>query len=324
LENVCQTTEKWHASFGGFARECFKGVPVPAHNENLNIIGFITLTALISSLFYGLIISAGHVGAGAGQYVTGLMWSPAVAAFLMIYFRHLDVRSLGLGSIGGKYALIAYLTPLAYSAIAYVLIWILGFGFFPDPAAIAAMSKRLGWQLTNPTVFVALYFVLMASTQMITSVAHALGEEIGWRGFLAPRLVRRFGFTGGAILLGIIWAAWHMPILLFADYNSGTPAWFSIPCFCALTIGLSIIMTWLRLASNSVWPCAILHASHNLFIQGFFTPLTGARGQVSSYITGEFGVAVPSMIVLFALLFWLKRQRVVGLGDRLIPAVSPT
>jgi hypothetical protein len=74
-----------------------------------------------------------------------------------------------------------------------------------------------------------------------------------------------------------------MPILLFADYNSGTPAWFSIPCFCALIIGLSIIMTWLRLASNSVWPCAILHASHNVFIQVFFTPLTGARGQITRY-----------------------------------------
>jgi uncharacterized protein len=279
------------------------------------MLGFLGLSVAISSLFWGLIISAGHVGAGAGLYVTGLMWSPAAAAFLIVYFRHLPVRSLGLQSFGGRYALLAYLIPLAYAAIAYAAVWVFGLGFFPDPAAIDSLSKHLGWQLSRAVVFIPAYFILIATTQMISSVAHALGEEIGWRGFLAPHLVRRFGFTPGTILLGVIWAAWHMPLLLFADYNSGTPSWFSIPCFCALTIGLSIIMTWLRLVSNSVWPCAILHASHNLFIQGFFTPLTGSCGDVTKYMVGEFGVAVPSIIVLCALAFWLQRKKIGTPGD---------
>jgi uncharacterized protein len=290
------------------------GVRVPGHSENQNIVGFLILNVAVSSLFWGLIISTGHVGAGAGLYVSGLMWAPATAAFLMVYWRHQPSRSLGLASFGGRYALGAYLIPLAYTLIAYAAIWISGTGFFPDPAAVDALSQHLGWHLQSPALFVPVYFVLMASTQMITSLAHALGEEIGWRGFLAPQMVSRFGFTRGAILLGVIWAAWHLPLLLFADYNSGTPWWFSIPCFCALTIGLSIIMTWLRLVSNSVWPCAILHASHNLFIQGFFTPLTGARGDLTRYVVGEFGVAVPSVILLFALLFWAQRKRVNGLA----------
>jgi membrane protease YdiL (CAAX protease family) len=282
---------------------------MPAQRESLNIIWFLALTALISSLFYAPIISTGHVGGGAGLYVAGLAWSPAVAAFLTVYFRHLDVRSLGLAWGAGRYALLAYATPLVYAAIAYGLIWILEFGFFPDPAAIASLSKQLGWHFTNPAIFIPLYFVLIASTQMVSNLARAIGEEIGWRGFLAPRLVSHLGFTWGAILTGIIWAAWHMPVLLFADYNSGTPWWFSLPCFCALTIGLSIIMAWLRLVSNSVWPCAILHASHNVFIQRFFTPLTGARGRITSYVIDEFGLAVPGVILLFALCFWFMRRR---------------
>jgi uncharacterized protein len=285
-----------------------------ADRDNANIVGFLALTTVLSSVFWGLIISAGHVGAGAGLYVSGLMWCPAVAALVLIYFRHLDVRSLGLDSIGGRYALTAYLTPLAYASIAYALIWLFGFGSFPDPAGIAALAKHLGWQLTNAVAFVPLYFVLIAGPQMITSIAHALGEEIGWRGFLAPRLVGRLGFTRGTILLGVIWAAWHLPLLLFADYNSGTSWWFSVPCFCALTIGLSVIMTWLRLRSGSVWPCAILHASHNLFIQGFFTPLTGERGGVTRYVIGEFGLAVPAVILLFAVLFWLRRKELAAMA----------
>ncbi|MDB6046817.1 MAG: hypothetical protein JWM63_5368 [Gammaproteobacteria bacterium] len=83
------------------------------------------------------------------------------------------------------------------------------------------------------------------------------------------------------MLTGIVWTAWHVPILLFADYNSGTPWWFSLPCFTVMVAALSIMLTWLRRRSNSVWPCAILNVSHNLFVQGFFTPLTGARGSLT-------------------------------------------
>ena len=259
-------------------------------------------------------IASGHVGAGRGLYVAGLMWCPAAAAIATCYIRRVDFNALGLRWGGARYALLSYVTPLAYATIGYGLIWIFGFGFFPDPNAIAAIAQKLGWTVTSPIAFIPLYLLLIGTTQMISSLAHALGEEIGWRGLLTPLMVERLGFTKGSIAVGIIWAAWHMPLLLFADYNSGTPWWFSMPCFCALTIGCSVIMTWFRLVSNSVWPCAILHASHNLFIQGFFTPLTGARGTLTPYAIDEFGVAVPLIIVLFAIGFWLNRDRALPLS----------
>jgi membrane protease YdiL (CAAX protease family) len=281
---------------------------MPLQKQTLSILCYLALTALFSSVFWTLMISSGHVGAGKGMYVAGLMWCPALAALATVHLRHLDFRVLGLRWGGARYALLSYVTPLAYAGIAYALIWIFGLGFFPDPAAIAAIAQKLDWTVTAPAAFVPLYFLLMGTTQMISSTAHALGEEIGWRGLLTPLMVERFGFTGGSVLVGLIWAAWHMPLLLFADYNSGTPWWVSMPCFTALTVGSSIMMSWFRLASNSVWPAAILHASHNLFIQGFFTPLTGARGNVTAYVIDEFGVAVPLIIVLFAIGFWWNRN----------------
>jgi membrane protease YdiL (CAAX protease family) len=138
-------------------------------------------------------------------------------------------------------------------------------------------------------------------------MSDALGEEIGWRGFLAPHLVGRLGFTSGAVLTGLIWTAWHLPILLFADYNSGTPWWFALPCFAVMVVSLSVILTWLRLKSNSVWPCAILHASHNLFIQSFFTPLTGPSGKLTPYLIDEFGLALPAITSVLALVLWWRR-----------------
>jgi membrane protease YdiL (CAAX protease family) len=281
-------------------------------SQGLNIIVFLGLTVLLSCLFYVPILASGHLGAAAGRfYVAGLMWSPGIAALLTVWLRKLDISSLGLGwgRSGPRYALIGYLAPLAYALIAYVLIWVLGFGVFAQPATVAAMAKQFGWTVDSPAAFVPLYFIVMATTGMVGSVAHALGEEIGWRGFLTPRMVGRFGFTWGSLLIGLIWGAWHMPLFLFADYNNGTPWWFGMPCFFALTVGISFMMSWLRLRSGSVWPCAILHASHNLFIQGFFTPLTGAHGKFTPFAIDEFGLAVPAIGLLFALGFWLKRGK---------------
>jgi len=283
---------------------------------DLAILTYLALAVLISTVWWTIIIWTGHVGGGAGHYVEGLMWAPAIAAFLTIALRRLDPRTLGLRWGGGRDALLAYLTPLAYAAIAYGAVWSLGFGGFPNPVAIAALSKRLGWSL-DAGAFVPLYFLITATTGMVGATAHALGEEIGWRGFLAPRMAARFGFTGGAVLTGIIWAAWHAPILLFADYNSGTPAGYALACFAVMVVAISVMLTWIRLKSDSVWPCAILHASHNLFIQGFFTPLTAPRGGVTPYAIDEFGWAVPTLTVVFALGFWLVRGKALG------KAVSP-
>jgi membrane protease YdiL (CAAX protease family) len=290
-----------------------------AKNDGVAIVLFLVLVTLLSAIFWTLMIASGHVGAGGGRYVEGLMWCPAVAAFVTITARRLDIGSLGLSSIGGRYAIAGYLIPLAYAAVAYGLVWGLGFGSFPNLTVIAKLSARLGWQVSDPATFVVLYFVLMATTAIVSGTAHALGEEIGWRGFLAPRMVRQMGFTWGAVITGIIWTAWHMPILLFADYNSGNPWWFALPCFAVMVVGLSVILTWLRLRSNSVWPCAIFHGSHNLFIQAFFTPLTAPHGAITRYAIDEFGIAVPAVVAIVALIVWRYRA-----GALAVAALQPT
>jgi len=135
-------------------------------------------------------------------------------------------------------------------------------------------------------------------------MAFALGEEIGWRGFLAPQLAARFGFKTGALLTGIVWTVWHLPLVFFADYNSASPSWFGVTCFTALMLGMSVIMAWLRLRSGSLWTAVVFHASHNQFIQVFFTPATSLRGAKTSLAIDEFGFALPTIVVLVAIACW--------------------
>jgi hypothetical protein len=81
--------------------------------------------------------------------------------------------------------------------------------------------------------------------------------------------------------------------------------------FAVMVISQSIIMAWLRQVSGSLWTGVVFHASHNLFIQSFFTPATAARGTITSYAIDEFGFAVPvaTLLFAFALLIFLGKNQ---------------
>jgi membrane protease YdiL (CAAX protease family) len=225
------------------------------------IVTYLGLTFFLSAVFYGLIISAGTVTASGGLYAIGLMWCPGIAAMATTLVFQRNLKGLGwrLGNV--RYLVLAYALPLAYAAVAYVVVWILGLGAFSADGLPAGQSL-LSFLASNATVGVAL------------SVLSAMGEEIGWRGFLVPELARITSFTKTALLSGAIWAVWHMPLILFADYHSGTPVWVALACFTVMAVGISFAFAWLRLQSGSFWPAVLMHASHNLFIQQVFDPLT--------------------------------------------------
>jgi membrane protease YdiL (CAAX protease family) len=75
-----------------------------------------------------------------------------------------------------------------------------------------------------------------------------LGEEIGWRGFVLPRLQQRMGPFKGTLLLGMLWGLWHAPLAFFTIWGlsfqrEGIAAGFLL--YILLVISYSVIMTWL-------------------------------------------------------------------------------
>src|SRR5262249_39581032 len=148
------------------------------------------------------------------------------------------------------------------------------------------------------------FYVLFAATVgVIKSCTSALGEEIGWRGFLVPQLSKITSFTKTVLISGVIWSLWHYPVLIFGDYNSGTPTWYGLTCFTTMVVGISFVFAYLRLKSGSLWTGVLLHASHNLFIQNVFDSLT-QESNSSKYIIGEFGAALAIMGIVFGFAFW--------------------
>ena len=110
-----------------------------------------------------------------------------------------------------------------------------------------------------------------------------------------------------ALLSGFGWALWHYPLFLFADYGAGIPKLFSMTCFTVSVVGLSFLYAWLRLASGTVWTAMLLHATHNLFVENIFDPLTVDSG-TTRFITGEFGIGFAVVGVVTAIFCWLRRS----------------
>ena len=272
------------------------------------IISFILLTLVLSTIPYYFMLSAGSMRADGGLWVLGVMWCPGIAGMMLQFLERRSLRGLGWGWGNTRHQLWSYLLPLAYATPAYVVVWTTGLGGFPNAEAAAAIRDQFGLGGDSAFVGVAFRFAIVATLGVIAGLLSATGEEIGWRGFLVPRLVTLAGPTRASLFSGSIWALWHFPGIFLLDYNGGTPGWYSATMFFIMVLSISFAFTWLRVASGSLWTGAILHASHNSFIQTFFDRVTVPSGS-TPYLTGEFGIGLALTAGITGYLIWRKTMR---------------
>jgi uncharacterized protein len=277
-------------------------VAADARRTKNSIIIYILLTAALSSIFYFLVIHRSSVGRSPGLLILGLMWCPGVSGLLTRLAFQGNLRGHGFGWGQTKYQFASYWIPLVYSSIVYVPFWLAGY-FDPKNRTLDALMHRLP-QLPHAAAPPVL-FLFLATVGMVGSCLSALGEELGWRGFLVPQLARVTSFPRVALISGAIWALWHYPLILFADYHGAGPLWFSIACFTVMVLGISFLFVWMRLKSGSVWTGMLLHASHNLFVQAFFDAQT-RRARVTGLWTTEFGAGLALAALVVALIFYAK------------------
>ena len=275
----------------------------PAPRVWKKIAVFYGLTLVFSNAFNAFVLHAGRLDTGNLLYVTGAMWSPGLAALATKRIFGEPIGELPWRWGGARYAWFAYLIPLAYALPVYLIVWFTPLGGFIEGDFLKRTAEQFGWSNFPPPLVLALFVVFTATLGLVGKTSRALGEEIGWRGFLVPELSKVVGFTGVGLISGLMWAVYHFPVLLFADYNKGAPAWYSLTCFTLMVVADSFILAWLTLGSKSLWPAAIFHGSHNLFIQSIFTPLTRDTGP-TKYIIDEFGVGLVITIGIGGVLAW--------------------
>ncbi len=124
----------------------------------------------------------------------------------------------------------------------------------------------------NPWLFllsIALQIVFLAIP--INAVA-SLGEELGWRAYLLPKLLAHFAGAEpvnasaarrAALLVGLIHGVWHWPLFFLSTKMDSTSA-FPFPLvYLVFTCSMSVLLSWATLRSGSVWPAAIGHGAIN-------------------------------------------------------------
>ncbi len=240
-----------------------------AGNETRAVLWFLVLAFGLSWALWSVAVIPGaplHRGWPAMVLALG-MWGPGLAALAVTRFVLCESwRTTSVDRLGRKrYYAWAWLLPAAGTLIAVGLTVLLGVADFdPELRELREMVEAAGISVPVPLgVLAALLTVLGVAAAPLVNGAFALGEEIGWRGFLLPRLMRAgLGQWQALILSGIVWGLWHAPVIARGHNYPGHPylGILLMTVFCTL---LGIIFGWLQLGSLSVWAPTVAHGAIN-------------------------------------------------------------
>jgi membrane protease YdiL (CAAX protease family) len=214
-----------------------------------------------------------------------LMWSPAVASviarlvlregFSDVSFRFGGLRTLPWYALGLG-------VPLAVGILAYGGAWLTGLVGFQGGAGAFLVG------LVSAATWITIYGFIFTA-----------GEEIGWRGYMLTRLIDA-GVPRPVLVSGLIWALWHLPLILAGIYAAGPyPALSAVLIVVSFT-SAAYIFARMRLETGSIWPVIFAHSAWNSIIQGPFDGAT--KGANAALWTGESGILTLIVLVVLSVL----------------------
>lgn len=203
-----------------------------------------------------------------------------------------SLKGLGLYLKWDKYILISIFIPIILTFISNFLSL-----FFND------ITINLEYLKPYFLILLILQVIIVGST---INALVALGEEIGWRGYLVNNLIHK-GFFKSSLIIGSIWGIWHMPLVLMG-LNYPDSKFFGISMMVLFTILLSPIMIFITLKSKSVLNASIFHGVLNS-IGGLHLILLKGGTDLTKGLTGFPGLVVLFVLNLFFLPLFLKFER---------------
>jgi membrane protease YdiL (CAAX protease family) len=161
--------------------------------------------------------------------------------------------------VGIGWLLVAVLSPAALFLVSAVIVraWSSAWPDFGQFGYIAEFPN-LGW----------------LAGWIVWTLTFGLGEETGWRGFALPRLQRERSARSATLILGLLWAVWHLP-QFFYNYEMGL---FGVVAFTVSILSGALVLTWLyNSTGGSVLVPALWHGALN-------TAVAGAQGEMAALV----------------------------------------
>jgi uncharacterized protein len=261
--------------------------------SSTNKAAIFTLLVLLMALAVALYIRG--FGITSEFAAAGYMFTPIMVVLIMLLIVTRDGYSkegwkpLGLHLLGLKAWWIAVLGPMLVGVLATAIVW-------ATPLAAFAVPDDVGSQILS-------FFIQL----VVFTLTFSLGEELGWRGYLLPQLLS-LGRTPAMVLVGLVWAAWHMPLIFLTPlYHAEGNKLIVAPLFVGTIVAASFFFGYLRLWTGSVWPASLAHTAHNSAWAnlGAFT-LTSNPVVVNEYLAGDNGILILVGTAVAAV--WLGRK----------------
>jgi membrane protease YdiL (CAAX protease family) len=166
----------------------------------------------------------------------------------------------------------------------------------------AGLVLRLGVSLLALLVGQVSNVQIGAFSPLIIMVfVFAAGEELGWRGYALPRLLKNHSRLSACFILGIPWAFLHLALLLPGMMNEGVPALSQI----FIMVALSVLTSWVYLgAGNSVLAATLLHGGQNAF--AILIHNVGLDPALSAWLMAVVYIAIAVIVVLVNAPTWLS------------------
>lgn len=172
-----------------------------------------------------------------------------------------------------------------------------------DFSGFRATLQELGTPVGSvPVSLLVLAQVLAIPVGGVVNGVFALGEELGWRGWLLPSL-RPLGTWPALLISGAIFGLWHTPVILLG-YNFDQPNLLGVAMMTVAAMLVGVLFGWLRLRSASVWPAVFAHGTFNA-AAGFGALVIAADSNVDMVSAGPLGWAawIVMALVIAVLVF---------------------
>lgn len=261
--------------------------------------GFFYLYMVLTLFFIGLAVFSA-LAPDKSQLISQLATLPMIVGLLgLILFRVIKGReSFARANLrGGR-----FLQWVIYGAAIVVFIALqtgLNALFkLGSPVDASQIAAQLGINMPATTLLIVLGFQTILEGALLGLVV-AFGEEYGWRGYLQGQLTR-LGKKRGVLILGLIWGAWHYPVIWMGHNYPGHPiaGTFAMTAFCVL---LAFVLGHAMLKTGSVWLAAFMHAIVNQTLSYFTVMIYTPADPILSFGGGVYGLATTAIVVFFLL-----------------------
>jgi membrane protease YdiL (CAAX protease family) len=255
---------------------------------------------LFYAIAFGLTVTVSLLYSVLGELTPIIhMYTPLLSVLIMMLvvtregYSKAGWATLGLHRLGMRWWLLALVGPLAMMSAVYGLVWSAGIGQFALPGGLTISGL-----ISNVAVGLAI------------SSGLALGEEVGFRAYLLPRLMH-LGATRALLLSGLMHAIWHFPLMLLTPVYPILGSWLVVGPIILLTLTTAgVFYGYLQLSSTSVWPSTLAHGLINISFTWFALFTVTASPFALEYLAGETGALTLAATALVAALILTRlRQR---------------